>query len=58
MPDKENHIARIAELDQARAELKELFPSAWKALYDGCLDEGFTEAQAMELLKAFIARPV
>lgn len=56
--DENQHIARVAELDQAKAELKELFPAMWKSIYDGCLDEGFTEAQSMELLKAFIARPV
>jgi hypothetical protein len=40
--------------EQSSTALSDMFPPLWKALYDKCIAEGFTEAQAMELLKVFI----
>lgn len=42
------------DLDQKSALMGDLFPGLWKRIYDNLLVEGFTELQAMELLKAFI----
>jgi len=43
-----------AELDQASAGLIELFPPLWWGLFQSCIAEGFTEVQALELVKAYI----
>ena len=47
-----------AMIDQNIAEIAEGWPTVWHKLYLGCVEEGFTELQAMELVKAFIAKPL
>lgn len=47
----------IAKLEQAAAAMLEVAPvlsKQWKALYDGCMNEGFTAEQSMQLVKAYI----
>lgn len=46
-----------AMLDQAKAEIEEVLPGMWWGLYNGCVKEGFTELQAIDLVKAFIRKP-
>ena len=43
-----------ALLDQARAGLEETFPSLWHGLYSRCVEEGFTEEQALQLVRTYI----
>ena len=43
-----------AELDQASSALSEMLPQLWRAMYLGLMFEGFTEAQSLELVKAYI----
>ena len=43
-----------AELDQAYTNLGETLSSLWWAIYHRCVDIGFTEDQAMNLLQAYI----
>lgn len=43
-----------AELDQSRAAIIEVFPSIWRGLYLACVKEGFSELEAMELVKTYI----
>lgn len=43
------------ELDQGRALISETVPPLCRSLYLGFIDQGFTEAEAMELIKAYIA---
>lgn len=45
-----------ADMDQKLAEVRVLL-TLWWSIYSGCLEKGFTEQQAIELLKVFIARP-
>ncbi len=40
--------------DQQRALLLELLPPLWRGIYGGCLEQGFSEQQAREILKAYI----
>ena len=54
MAHERDDIARIALLDQAKAELSDMLPDLWKSLYDGCIDKGFTEAQSMSLVIAWM----
>lgn len=41
-------------LEQALAELTEVFPSLWWQLYTGCREQGFSAEQAMDLVKTYI----
>ena len=43
-----------AQLDQACAALSEVQPVLWWGLYAGMISQGFTNEQALELLKTFI----
>jgi len=43
-----------AEIEQGVAAIRELFPPVWRALSQECLKEGFTEAEAMDLVKTYI----
>ncbi len=44
----------IAELDQVTKLMGESFPPLWWNMFSNCKKEGFTEPQAMELVKTFI----
>ncbi len=44
----------IAKMDQAGAFLGDCLPKLWRRLYLGCIGEGFTEWQAIELVKAYL----
>ena len=43
-----------AEFDQTIALLAEIYPNQWRRMYLGLVKEGFTESEAMELLKSYI----
>jgi hypothetical protein len=43
-----------AEFDQAQATLVETFPPLWRGLYRNCMEVGFSEEEAMELVKTYI----
>ena len=43
-----------AAIDQAKAGAEEIFPPLWYGLYRRCVEEGFTEDQAIRLVKAYI----
>ena len=47
-----------AEIDQNRAALCELNPLLWWGQYRGCLNAGFSKAQAMGLVKAYLTAMV
>jgi hypothetical protein len=47
-----------ADLDQALAALKESYPTMLWVLYQGCIREGFTIPQAMEIVVAFVSQPM
>lgn len=44
-----------ADIDQGIAMLSEFYPAQWRSMYNGLIKHEFTEAQAMELLKTYIA---
>ena len=44
----------LAAFDQDCKIICETFPPLWFSLYTGCVEEGFTEVQALELVKAYI----
>lgn len=44
----------IAEYDQAIKLMSDSFPPLWWSMFTNCKKEGFTDAQAMELVKTFI----
>ena len=43
-----------AELDHAHALICEVVPSQWRRMFCRLLEEGFTETQALSLLKMYI----
>lgn len=43
-----------AEADQAIAVVSELCPAMWWQLYQGCVKEGFSAEQALELVQTYI----
>lgn len=45
---------KLREYDEAQTFLVDRFPSLWKGLFRNCVKEGFTETQAMDLVKAYI----
>ena len=47
-----------AQLDQSSALLAEMLPPLWWGLYRACVDEGFTESQALELVKTYLSSTV
>lgn len=47
-------IEDVAKLDQATAEVIDTQPVLWWGLFTKCKLEGFTEQQAMELVKTYI----
>ena len=44
-----------ATLDQGIAEVSEVFPKLWRALYAGLREEGFDHADAIRLVCEYIA---
>lgn len=44
-----------AKFDQATAALSDMLPTLWRGIYQGCINQGFTPEQSMELLIAYIA---
>lgn len=49
--------ATTSEIEQAAAEVRDGLTTLWWGMYTGCLERGFTEAQAMSLLMTVIMRP-
>jgi len=47
-----------AKLDQSSALLAEMLPPLWWGIYKACVDEGFTESQALELVKTYLSSTV
>jgi hypothetical protein len=45
-----------ANLDQQLAQLRDGLPRFWFAIYQGCLDAGFSEAQAMLIVLEFVRK--
>lgn len=41
----------MAQMDQVRAIATEAYPPMWWSLFDACLKQGFTRAEALELVK-------
>jgi len=46
--------SKRAQLDQDMAAIIDVFPPLWRGLFVQLCKEGFTESQAMELVKAYI----
>ncbi len=44
----------LAGFDQAIKLMSDSFPPLWWNMFNNCKKEGFTEPQAMELVKTFI----
>lgn len=43
-----------ASIDQMLANIRDMVPAVWWALYSGSVEKGFTPEQAMDLLKVWI----
>lgn len=43
-----------SEIDQLMASLRDFIPAGWRAVYNGCLAQGFDEVQAFQLLQTYI----
>ena len=43
-----------AEIDQSFEMMVEMLPPLWRGLFEGCKAKGFTDDQAMELVKIYI----
>lgn len=44
----------VADFDQASKAIIDGFPVLWWGLYKGCVDQGFTEGQAIALVMTYI----
>ncbi len=44
----------VQKYDQASAFIAEAMPPFWRQLFDGCVKEGFSEDQALQLVKAHL----
>jgi len=44
-----------AMMDQSIAALSEMLPDLWWGLFQGCVEKGFSEEQAIELIKQYVA---
>lgn len=47
-----------AALDQGIAAISEMCPPLWWGLYEGCKKQGFSDDQAMEILKTIVAQTI
>jgi hypothetical protein len=45
---------KCAEFDQMSAAICEVYPALWRGLYKECCVLGFSEAQSMRLVVAYI----
>jgi len=55
MSKKDKEMARaLADMDQASAFVTDNFPKLWHGLFARCKEEGFTEPQALEVVKSYI----
>jgi hypothetical protein len=45
---------KAAEYEQSTMTLGEVLPPMWWRIYRGCIAQGFSEAQALELVKTYI----
>ena len=46
------------ENEQVLAYIGDVLPRMWRSIYEGCIREGFTEQQAMEIVSDVIKTPV
>ena len=54
MAESNKDIANRAALDQAMANVADLFPLMWRRLYLNCKLAGFSDNDSLELVKSFI----
>jgi hypothetical protein len=47
---EDDHVKKMAEMDQAIAQLKETLPAMTFSLYTAFKEEGFSDANALELI--------
>jgi len=40
--------------EQQHAEIRDVLPGCWWAIYSGCIGKGFSPSQAFELLRVYI----
>lgn len=50
----DDYAKRRAEMDQLIALMVDSYPPQWRQLYLALLKEGFSEGEAIELLKTYI----
>jgi hypothetical protein len=48
---------KLREFEESVTMMVDHFPRIWRKLYENCIQEGFIELQAMELVKTFILKP-
>lgn len=46
----------VSEVDGGFKAMSDMLPPHWWSMYIGCLDQGFTEEQAMRLLLKYIEK--
>lgn len=54
MSNDDDQSKSLADFDQAAATMAESFPPLWRRLYVNLMAEGFSHADTMDLLKAYI----
>lgn len=54
---RRERLAKLAQRDQINAEIAAVLPDLWWQIYSGCVRNGFTPDQSMEILKALIQKP-
>ena len=50
-------LVQIAEIEQSAAAMNERLVPIWYSMYKALVKEGFTEGQALDLLKTWISKP-
>jgi hypothetical protein len=51
---EDDHVKKMAEMDQAIEQLKETLPAITFSLYTALKEEGFSDADALELTKEWM----
>ena len=54
-PMDDEHIRKQQEIDQnIELYFRDAYPRSWRALYEGCMSQGFSKEETMDLIKTYI----
>ncbi len=53
--ERRRQVQTSQSIEQGMAFIGNSLPPLWRRIYVNCISEGFSESQAMELLKVYVA---